>query len=100
MEGIGRSSSLPQRSQRNTEEPQRLERGARFDVYRFFHGLGALNFDLALLKTTRLGESKSKTLQFRLEAFKLFFRGFADGQYTMTFDGIPFEDTNSPTHHT
>jgi iron complex outermembrane receptor protein len=30
---------------------------------------------------------------------KSFFRGFADGQYTITFDGIPFEDTNSPTHH-
>ena len=30
---------------------------------------------------------------------KTFFRGFADGDYTMTFDGIPFEDTNTPTHH-
>jgi iron complex outermembrane receptor protein len=30
---------------------------------------------------------------------KSFFRSFADGQYTLTFDGIPFEDTNSPTHH-
>ena len=30
---------------------------------------------------------------------KSFFRGFGDGQYTLTFDGIPFEDTNSPTHH-
>jgi len=30
---------------------------------------------------------------------KTFFRGFPDGDYTMTFDGIPFEDTNSPTHH-
>src|SRR6266850_1225444 len=30
---------------------------------------------------------------------KTFFRGFKDGDYTMTFDGIPFEDTNSPTHH-
>jgi iron complex outermembrane receptor protein len=30
---------------------------------------------------------------------KTFFRGFQDGQYTITFDGIPFEDTNSPTHH-
>lgn len=30
---------------------------------------------------------------------KSYFRGFSDGQYTMTFDGIPFEDTNSPTHH-
>ena len=30
---------------------------------------------------------------------KTFFRGFQDGEYTMTFDGIPFEDTNTPTHH-
>jgi iron complex outermembrane receptor protein len=30
---------------------------------------------------------------------KTFFRGFKDGDYTMTFDGIPFEDTNTPTHH-
>lgn len=30
---------------------------------------------------------------------KTFFRGFQDGQYTMTFDDIPFEDTNTPTHH-
>ena len=30
---------------------------------------------------------------------KTFFRGFSDGDYTMTFDGIPFQDTNSPTHH-
>jgi len=30
---------------------------------------------------------------------KTFFRGFQDGDYTMTFDGIPFQDTNSPTHH-
>ncbi|MCU1323148.1 MAG: outer rane receptor for Fe3+-dicitrate [Acidobacteriaceae bacterium] len=30
---------------------------------------------------------------------KTYFRGFADGSYDITFDGIPFEDTNSPTHH-
>jgi iron complex outermembrane receptor protein len=30
---------------------------------------------------------------------KTYYRGFADGDYTMTFDGIPFEDTNTPTHH-
>jgi len=30
---------------------------------------------------------------------KSYFRGFSDGQYTLTFDGIPFEDTNTPTHH-
>lgn len=30
---------------------------------------------------------------------KTFFRGFQDGDYTITFDGIPFNDTNSPTHH-
>ncbi|MDB5768313.1 MAG: TonB-dependent receptor [Collimonas fungivorans] len=31
---------------------------------------------------------------------KTFFRGFADGDYTVSFDGIPFQDTNSPSHHT
>jgi iron complex outermembrane receptor protein len=30
---------------------------------------------------------------------KTFFRGFKDGQYDITFDGIPFNDTNDPTHH-
>ena len=30
---------------------------------------------------------------------KTFFRGFKDQQYTMTYDGIPFQDTNDPTHH-
>ena len=30
---------------------------------------------------------------------KTFFRGFKDGLYTMTVDGIPFNDTNDPTHH-
>jgi hypothetical protein len=37
---------------------------------RFFHGPGAFNFDLALLKTFRFTESKS--LQFRLETFNTF----------------------------
>lgn len=30
---------------------------------------------------------------------KTFFRGFKDGFYNMTFDGIPFNDTSDPTHH-
>ncbi len=30
---------------------------------------------------------------------KTFFRGFKDGQYTMQADGVPFNDTNDPTHH-
>jgi iron complex outermembrane receptor protein len=30
---------------------------------------------------------------------KTFFRGFPDGDYDIDFDGIPFYDTNSPTHH-
>ena len=29
---------------------------------------------------------------------KTSFRGFSDGQYTMLADGIPFNDTNSPTN--
>ncbi|WP_295993791.1 TonB-dependent receptor [Rugamonas sp.] len=27
------------------------------------------------------------------------FRGFSDGNYNVTFDGIPFQDTNSVSHH-
>jgi Carboxypeptidase regulatory-like domain/TonB dependent receptor len=37
---------------------------------RFFHGPGINNWDIALLKTTRLTESKS--LEFRFEAFNIF----------------------------
>ena len=37
---------------------------------RFFHGPGVLNFDIALLRTVRLAESKM--LQFRLETFNTF----------------------------
>ncbi|ADV82361.1 TonB-dependent receptor [Terriglobus saanensis] len=28
-----------------------------------------------------------------------YFRGFPDGEYDIDFDGIPFYDTNTPTHH-
>jgi iron complex outermembrane receptor protein len=31
---------------------------------------------------------------------KTFFRGLADGLYNVTWDGIPFTDTNSVSHHT
>jgi iron complex outermembrane receptor protein len=31
---------------------------------------------------------------------KTFFRGLGDGLYNVTFDGIPFTDTNSVSHHT
>jgi hypothetical protein len=37
---------------------------------RYFYGPGMLNFDVALLKNLRLGESRS--LQFRFEAFNAF----------------------------
>jgi iron complex outermembrane receptor protein len=30
---------------------------------------------------------------------KMYFRGFSDGLYDITFDGIPWNDTNTPTHH-
>jgi iron complex outermembrane recepter protein len=28
-----------------------------------------------------------------------YFRAFADGEYNIDFDGVPFYDTNNPTHH-
>jgi iron complex outermembrane receptor protein len=30
---------------------------------------------------------------------KTYFRAFSDGEYNIDFDGIPFYDTNTPTHH-
>lgn len=30
---------------------------------------------------------------------KIYFRGFVDDDYTMTWDGIPFSDSNDPSHH-
>ncbi len=30
---------------------------------------------------------------------KIQFRGFSDGSFNMTWDGIPFNDSNDPTHH-
>ena len=45
------------------------------------------------------GTFSTNTAGVGLGQAKTYFRGFGDGQYTMTFDGIPFEDTNSPTHH-
>jgi len=30
---------------------------------------------------------------------KVNLRGFSDGKYNVTFDGIPFGDSNDPTHH-
>jgi iron complex outermembrane receptor protein len=30
---------------------------------------------------------------------KIYFRGFKDDDYTMTWNGIPFEDSNDPSHH-
>jgi iron complex outermembrane receptor protein len=31
---------------------------------------------------------------------KTYFRGFPDGDYDIDFDGVPFYDTNTPSHHT
>jgi len=34
-----------------------------------------------------------------LSESKIILRGFRDGQYNITFDGVPFGDSNDPTHH-
>ncbi|MES2296874.1 MAG: TonB-dependent receptor [Pseudomonadota bacterium] len=34
-----------------------------------------------------------------LSESKVSLRGFQDGEYNITYDGIPFSDTNDPTHH-
>jgi iron complex outermembrane receptor protein len=30
---------------------------------------------------------------------KIYFRGFVDDDYSMTWDGVPFNDSNDPSHH-
>lgn len=42
------------------------------------------------ISTNGIGLSQDKT----------YFRGFPDGDYDIDFDGVPFYDTNTPTHHT
>jgi iron complex outermembrane receptor protein len=34
-----------------------------------------------------------------LSESKMQIRGFQDGQFNVTYDGVPFGDTNDPTHH-
>ena len=34
-----------------------------------------------------------------LSESKTILRGFQDGQYNITYDGVPFGDSNDPTHH-
>lgn len=34
-----------------------------------------------------------------LSELKAQIRGFQDGEYNITYDGVPFGDTNDPTHH-
>ena len=34
-----------------------------------------------------------------LSESKTVLRGFQDGSYNMTYDGVPFGDSNNPTHH-
>jgi len=34
-----------------------------------------------------------------LSESKVQIRGFQDGEYNITYDGVPFGDTNDPTHH-
>ncbi|WP_404714046.1 TonB-dependent receptor [Sphingomonas sp. MMS24-J13] len=34
-----------------------------------------------------------------LNESKMTIRGFQDGEYNITYDGVPFGDTNGPTHH-
>lgn len=34
-----------------------------------------------------------------LSESKTVLRGFQDGQYNITYDGVPFGDSNNPTHH-
>jgi iron complex outermembrane receptor protein len=53
--------------------------------------IAALAPSIVNIETSGPGLSESKMLSMR---------GFSDGQYNVTYDGIPFGDANGQTHHT
>ncbi len=53
--------------------------------------------DVALLTPSASGTTNGNGPG--LSETKLILRGFKDGQYNVTFDGVPFGDSNDPTHH-
>jgi iron complex outermembrane receptor protein len=65
----------------------------------FIHNFMAPTADFAEVVNLAPGTFSLSPNGIGLGQGKTFFRGFSDGEYTMTYDGIPFEDTNSPTHH-
>jgi iron complex outermembrane receptor protein len=76
-------------------------RSARTEVSPFF----VQNFTTPLADFGELVEMAPGTFSLSsngvgLGQDKTFFRGFPDGDYDIDFDGVPFYDTNSPTHHT
>ena len=54
-------------------------------------------FAIALISPSTSGYGKNGP---GLAESKTVLRGFQDGEFNVTFDGIPFGDTNNPTHHT
>jgi len=54
-------------------------------------------FDVTLLTPSASGTTNGNGPG--LSESKVILRGFRDGQYNITYDGVPFGDSNDPTHH-
>ena len=89
------SSQAPVQSSLSTIEPQSIVTQRFIDNFVPVSGDYSQtikftpSFSFSAPNGTGGSESKSQVL-----------RGFADGQYNVSFDGIPFEDSNDYTHHT
>ena len=76
------------------------ERSARTEIKSvFIQNFTSPNADFGELVEMAPGTFSIYTNGVGLGQDKTYFRGFPDGDYDIDFDGVPFYDTNTPTHH-
>lgn len=62
------------------------------------HAIPTADFNTLVLLTPGVSLSGAGN-GFGFSETKVTIRGFQDGEYNVTYDSIPFADTNNPTHH-
>jgi len=88
------TSMAPTQANLNATEPQSII--SRAYIEESTPPTGNLNTIIAIAPSISSSPSPNGA---GLMDTKTTMRGFQDGEYNVTFDGIPFGDTNGPTHH-
>jgi iron complex outermembrane receptor protein len=99
-EAVTVSAALPPAAQSSPSQGSLTARSAQSIISTEF----IQNFTSPIADYTQVVQMAPGTYSFSpngvgLGDSKTFFRGFQDGYYTISFDGIPFNDTNTPSHH-